>query len=118
MVEVLRSAKSWHVRPLEMLCVRRSGWTLEDTMLARALDEFEGTRVGWGGFPKRLSEDPMQDGEFDVDDRGRDYAKAAYDEWAAQERKRNGDPEPGRVPRVVWTGWRREQALRGTDPTS
>lgn len=73
-----------------------------------ALDSYEATRVGFAGYPKRLSEDPMQDGEFEMD-MGFDYAKAAHDEWAAQERKRKSDPPAGQVPRLIWTGWRRPE---------
>jgi hypothetical protein len=77
-----------------------------------ALDEYEATRVGYGGFPKRLTEDEAQDGEFDVDSTT-DYAKLAWDEWEAQERKRKGDPQPGLVHRLVWTGYRRASAITG-----
>jgi hypothetical protein len=86
-------------------------WTQRDTLLAMALDEYEATRVGYGGFPKRLTEDESQDGEFDVDSTV-DFAKLAWDEWEAQERKRKGEPQLGMVNRLVWTGYRRESAVR------
>lgn len=74
-------------------------------MLAMALEEYERTRVGFGGYPKRVTEDPMQDGEFEVDTHT-DFAKLAQDEWEQQQRKRKGDAPAGQVANLVWTGWR------------
>lgn len=107
-VKALRSALRWGRRPVEFIAGLPGDWTDRDTLLAQALDEYEATRVGFGGYPKRITQDPLQDGEFEVDE-SIDYAKSAYDEWLAQERKRTVDPPPGRVHNVVWTGWRRDQ---------
>jgi hypothetical protein len=62
--------------------------------------------VGYGGYPRRLTTDNMQDGEFEVTTHT-DFAKAAWDEWEQAQRKRKGDPPAGQVPSIVWTGWRR-----------
>lgn len=106
-VQSLRSALKWGRRPVEFLGGPTGPkWTDRDTLLAMALDEYESTRVGWGGYPKRLTQDKSQEGEFDVDS-STDFAKMAWDEWEAQERKRKGDAPAGRVTRVVWTGYRR-----------
>lgn len=75
-----------------------------------ALDEWERTKAGWGGFPKRLTQDEEQDGEFEVTTRT-DFAKLAWDEWQEAEKKRQGPPRMGEIPAVVWTGWKRQQAI-------
>ena len=88
------------MRPLEYLGVTRSGWTDEDRLLAGALEEYEATRVGAFGYPRRLTEGDTE-GWFEVQET-QDNAQLAYDQW---QREHDGKkPEPGMIPRVTFTG--------------
>lgn len=88
------------MRPLEYLGVPRDGWTDEDRLLAGALEEYEGTRVGAFGYPKRLTEGDTE-GWFEVVER-QDNAQLAWDQWQADHKDKHS--APGMVPRVTYTG--------------
>ena len=102
LVQALRSAKSWGVRPTEFLGVparHASGWTDTDRVLAGALDMYEVTRVGSYGYPRRLTEGDYE-GHFEVIEK-QDNAQLALDIYR---RRNQHGPAPGLVPRVVFTG--------------
>lgn len=87
------------MRPLEYLGVPRDGWTDEDRLLAGALEEYEGTRVGAFGYPKRLTEGDTE-GWFEVRE-VQDNARMALDLW---KRDQKDGPQPGMEPHVIYTG--------------
>lgn len=99
-VAALQVAKEWGVPPLTVLAGRPNHWRLDDTLLARALSDYEATRVNEHGFPKRLSEDRRNAKRFTVDDRTVDYAVKAMDEWQARQEKSKRQLPPGVRPRI------------------
>lgn len=99
MVDSLRGAKDWGMSPLRFLGQASTGWWEEDSLLASALTRYEATRIGAFGYPKRLTEGDTE-GWFEVQLR-QDNAQLAFDQWR---RDQKGDPPPGMVPTVVYTG--------------
>ena len=79
--------------------MKRDGWTVVDSILAQALDQYEATRVGAFGYPKRLTEGDTE-GWFEVELR-QDNAQLAFDQW---KRDQKDSPAPGMVPSVIYTG--------------
>ena len=101
-VEALRVAKAWGVPPLTVMAGRPNKWRPEDTLLARALIEYEATCVNELGFPKRVSEDRTNAKKFKVEDRKVDYALRAWDEYQAAQQKTKRKLPPGVRPTVVY----------------
>lgn len=75
-------------------------WCRTDALLAQALEEYERTRVGSYGFPRRLTEGDHE-GEFEVRMQ-QDNAILALDVWERDNRGR--DTQPGMRPRVIYAG--------------
>lgn len=75
-------------------------WCKTDALLAQALEEYERTRVGSHGFPRRLTEGDHE-GDFEVRMQ-QDNALLALDVW---QRDNKGEELPvGLRPRIVYTG--------------
>lgn len=85
-VSALQAGRAWNIPPLTILADRPNQWRPEDTLLARALLEYESTRLNSLGIPKRLAEDRENSRRFVVNTSVVDYSLAAMDRWQAQQR--------------------------------